>query len=90
MLQKLASGTNTGEQVSKSVFQDALLRRHFRIYWLAMRVRILSIGVTVNLGQCGRNQDDVHLTSGLQNKRFSGNVVTILLHPKPSYWLETP
>jgi hypothetical protein len=51
---------------------------------------MLSTERTVKLGQCGRNHDDVNLTSGLQNNRFSGNVVTILLHPKPSYWLETP
>jgi hypothetical protein len=43
-----------------------------------------------NLGHCGCNQDNVSLTSGFQKNRFSGNVVTILLHPKPSYWLETP
>jgi hypothetical protein len=43
-----------------------------------------------NRGHCGRNQDDVPLTSGFQNNRFSGNVVTILLHPKHCYWSETP
>jgi hypothetical protein len=44
----------------------------------------------MKVGHPARNHDDEALTSGLQNNRFSGNVVYIVLHPKSSYWLETP